>query len=68
LHRKLKALTGCSTANYIRSRRLFQARQLIESTDLPIGEIAEEVGFKDFSHFSRRFAIEFGRPPTDFRR
>lgn len=68
LHRKLKAVTGRSTANYIRYIRLSQARSLLKSTNLPIGEIAVKVGFKDFSHFSRSFFKEFGIHPSGTRK
>ncbi len=64
LHRKLKALTDESTANYIRSIRLRKAKSLLEKSDLPIGEIALQVGYKDFSHFSRSFFKEFGIQPS----
>lgn len=67
LYRKLKALTGKSTAWYIRTIRLRKAKQLLEDTDLPIGEIAQRVGFKDFSHFSRSFSKEFDQKPSDTR-
>lgn len=64
LHRKLKALTDCSTANYIRTARLQKARSLLQTTDLTIGEISVHVGFKDFSHFTRSFTKEFGVNPS----
>ncbi len=68
LHRKLKVLTGQSTANYIRSKRLQKAKYLLEETELPIGEIADQVGYKDFSHFSRSFFKEFGSQPNETRK
>jgi AraC-like DNA-binding protein len=68
LHRKLKALTGQSTASYIRSIRLQKAKSLLENSDLPIGEIADQVGYKDFSHFSRSFYKEFGTQPNETRK
>ena len=68
LHRKLKALTDQPTANYIRSKRLGEAHRLLKETDLPIGEIADRVGFKDFSHFSRTFSKEFKYKPSDLRK
>ncbi len=67
LHRKLKALTDTSTASYIRTHRLQRAKSLLQSTDDPIGEIAVQVGYKDFSHFSRSFAQEFGYSPSEVR-
>lgn len=67
LFRKLKALTGRSTAVYIRSIRLQEARKLMQSSSLTISEIAYEVGFSDPSYFSRVFAKEFGMPPSAMR-
>lgn len=67
LHRKLKALTDRSTAQYIRIRKLEYAKQLLMTSDLPIGEIAAEVGYKDFSHFSRSFAKVHGIVPSSMR-
>jgi transcriptional regulator GlxA family with amidase domain len=68
LHRKLKALTGQSTAVYMKKTRLDKAKNLIESTDLSIGEISVQVGFKDFSHFTRSFTKEFGQSPSAIRK
>ena len=68
LHRKLKALTGLPTATFIRSIRLQKAKDLLENTMLPIGEIALEVGYQDFSHFSRSFSKEFHLKPSETRK
>ncbi|MCB9297208.1 MAG: response regulator [Lewinellaceae bacterium] len=67
LHNKLKALTGTPTATFIRSVRLRKAKALLETTNLPIGDIAVQVGYKDFSHFSRSFGKEFGASPSEVR-
>jgi signal transduction histidine kinase/DNA-binding response OmpR family regulator len=67
LHRKLKALTGYSTAKYIRIARLIKAKSLLETTNQNIGEIALQVGFKDFSHFSRSFSRRYGINPSETR-
>ncbi|MEM7367074.1 MAG: ATP-binding protein [Bacteroidota bacterium] len=68
LHRKLKALTDQSTAGFIRSARLTKAKSLLQQTILPIGEISMQVGYKDFSHFSRSFSKEFGQKPSEIRK
>ncbi|RAJ23055.1 YXYXY domain-containing protein [Gelidibacter algens] len=64
IYRKLKAITGKSTAIFIRSVRLEKAKDLIQTTDKPISEIAYEVGFNDPSWFSRAFKEEFGYTPS----
>jgi len=65
IYRKLKAITGKSTAVFIRSVRLQKAKELLQTTDKSISEIAYEVGFNDPSWFSRAFREEFGYAPSD---
>ena len=68
LYRKLKAITNQSTAQYIKSFRLHAAKQLLETTDYSIGQIAVEVGFKTQAHFTRSFQEEFGNNPSKTRK
>ncbi|MBD1260875.1 response regulator [Maribacter polysiphoniae] len=65
IYRKLKAITDKSTAIFIRSVRLQKAKELIQTTQKTISEIAYETGFNDPSWFSRAFKDEFGFPPSD---
>lgn len=65
LYRKLKAITGKSTAIFIRSVRLQKAQEIILTTDKPISEIAYETGFNDPSWFSRAYKEEFGFSPSE---
>ena len=68
LFRKLKSLTDKSVVAFIRSYRLGGARQLLKSTELPISEVAYEVGFKNPAHFSAAFLKEFGTQQSGMRR
>ena len=65
LHRKLKALTGKSASNYLRSVRLSKAKKMIEEEKGTISEIAYSVGFSSPQYFTRSFKEEFGYPPSD---
>jgi AraC-like DNA-binding protein len=65
LHRKLKALSGKSASNYLRSVRLNKAKQMIEEQKGNISEIAYSVGFSSPQYFSRSFKEEFGFPPSE---
>ncbi|MEM1219198.1 MAG: ATP-binding protein [Bacteroidota bacterium] len=67
LHRKLKALTGESTSQYIRNYRLRKAKTLLKTEDLNISEVAYSVGFKDPAYFSRTFSELFGESPSESR-
>jgi AraC-like DNA-binding protein len=64
VYRKLKAISGKSTAVFIRSIRLQKGKELIQTTDNTISEIAYEVGFNDPAWFSRAFKDEFGFAPS----
>ena len=68
LYRKLKAITGKSTAIFIRTVRLRKAKALLESGHLSVSEIAYMVGFNDPAWFSRVFKEEFGMAPSEIRK
>ncbi len=67
LYRKLKAISGKSTAIFIRTVRLKKAKELLNTSNLSISEIAYQVGFNDPAWFSRVFKEEFGLSPTEAR-
>lgn len=68
VHRKIKALTGMSTAIFIRSIRLQEAKKLLASTHLNISDIAYQVGFKSPVYFSQVFKQTFGESPKNNRK
>ncbi len=68
LFRKLKALTGKSTTHFIRSLRLTKGKELLETTDLTVSEIAFEVGFGRPDYFTKTFREEFGISPSEIRK
>lgn len=67
LFRKIKALTGHSASELLRTIRLTRAKDLLINTDLNISEIGYEVGYKDPAYFSRAFTREFGCSPSYIR-
>ena len=68
VHRKIKAVTGMSTAVFMRHIRLQEAKKLLLSTDLSVSEVAYRVGFKTPVYFSQRFKAKFGESPSDVRK
>ena len=68
LYRKAKALTGESPVRFIQKVRLNKARELLQTTELNVSEIAYEVGFTDPAYFSPAFNKEFGAPPSSLRK
>jgi len=65
LYRKIKAITGRSTAVFMRSIRLKFAKELLRTTDRTVSEIAYEVGFNGPAWFSKAFKDEFGFTPSE---
>ncbi len=58
----------CSPAHYIAALRIGEACRLLANPGLRIGDIAEQVGYKDVFHFSRRFHQMTGQSASAFRR
>lgn len=54
-------------AQWIRIKRLERAKEMLQQTALPVGEICFSMGFENVSHFSRIFKNHYGFPPTQFR-
>jgi AraC-like DNA-binding protein len=68
LYRKLKALSGKSTALFIRGIRLSASKKLLKTSTFNISEIAYQCGFNDPAWFSRAFKEEYEVSPTEYRR
>lgn len=67
LHRKLTALSGRSTSNYIRNYRVHKAKLLLGDRTKSVSEVAWDVGFQDPNYFTKSFQKEFGVTPSEFR-
>ena len=59
---------GKSPAAYLQERRMLHARQLLIGSRRPIAGIAAACGFSDPFYFSRRFRLECGCSPGEYRR
>lgn len=66
LFTKLKALTGQTPNNFIKTIRLKRAAQLIKTKKLSISEIAHKVGYKDPKYFRKCFKDQFEMSPSEF--
>ena len=66
LYRKVKALTGITTNEYIRKMRLRHALQLMTDGGRNISEAAYESGFGDLAYFRQAFRQEYGTTPSDY--
>lgn len=64
----MRRATGRSALEWITERRLAEARRLLLETDLPVGAVAEQIGYLDPGHFIQRFRRAHGHTPERWRR
>ncbi len=57
-----------SPLQYIKERRLLEARRLLTYSDKQIQEVAYEIGFEDIQAFSRFFKKQQGVSPSEFKK
>lgn len=68
LSRIFKEGTGFNLINYVNYIRINKAKELLETTDLTIMTISEQVGFESTTHFDRVFKDIVGRSPLKYRK
>lgn len=66
--RRFTQATGMSPLEYVHTLRLEEAKQMLESGDLPVEAIALEVGYQDASFFGRLFRRKVALTPAQYRR
>ncbi len=67
LSRKVQAATGMSPIKLIQRRRLMMATHLIETTKVPIEEVAARVGYRDSTTLRRLIRRELDVSPSGLR-
>jgi len=67
-YRKLKAVTGMSGNEFIRTSRLNYAAKLLETGNYAVTEAAFEAGFNDIKYFRKRFQDQFGVNPSEYKK
>ena len=68
LYRKVKAVSGSSPVELLRTARLNRAYQLLLTTEKSVSEVAYAVGFTAPSYFTKCFKEEYGMVPGDVRK
>jgi len=66
LMRLFKQHTGLRLREYIRHRRLHEARLMLSSMRVPVSRIALHVGYNDLSNFNHDFKKHFGCSPKEY--
>ncbi|MFJ6784099.1 GlxA family transcriptional regulator [Streptomyces yangpuensis] len=66
--RRFTAATGTTPHAWLRNLRLSSAEELLETTDLPVEEIARRVGYTSAAILREQFVRRRGVPPRSYRR
>ncbi|WP_327172741.1 helix-turn-helix domain-containing protein [Streptomyces sp. NBC_01336] len=67
LSRKFREVTGSTVVTWLSEQRIERAKQMLETSDLTVGRIAERVGFGTHEAFRLQFARQVGATPTAYR-
>ena len=68
LRRIFEAHFGVAPLQYLQTRRLLNAKQLLTDTDLPVTRVALASGFGSLRRFNAAFLSRYGLNPTALRR
>lgn len=66
--RVFKQLTGMNVTEYILTKRILSAKELLTRTDDKISDIAAQCGFESLPYFHKKFKAVTGSTPSRFRR
>jgi len=66
--RRFLQATGMSPMEYVHTVRLEEAKHVLETSDMPIEAVANEVGYEDASFFGRLFRRKVGLTPALYRK
>ncbi len=65
--RRFVAETGVPPMQWLTTQRVLHARLLLETTDIPVEEVARRSGFASATLLRHHFDAEVGVPPTRYR-
>ena len=68
LAREFKKYYGVTIGDYLRTRRVTHAKELLRFTDKPIDEIAGLCGIPDSNYFSKMFRKSEGYSASEYRK
>ena len=66
--RRFRAATGYQPIEYVQALRVEEAKQMLETEELTVDEVAEAVGYDDPASFRRLFKRCAGLSPAAYRR
>lgn len=67
LNESIKKVTGATVSYWIQQEIFSEAKRLLYHSDIDVKQIAHELGYTDYSYFSRSFRKASGMSPSGFR-
>ena len=67
LSKEIKKRTGRTYTELVQTKRLNQAAYLLNTTSIPIADVAIAIGYNNFAYFHRIFRKRFGVTPRTYR-
>ena len=65
-YKKVKALTGMTPADYIKTQRMNHAAELLKDDTVTVAEVCYKVGISDPHYFAKIFKQQFGISPKKY--
>ncbi len=66
--RVFRRATGTTPHQFVMRTKLDRARFLLNASEMSMAQIADSLGFKSQSHFTRSYRQYFQETPSDYRR
>ncbi|NIK70359.1 helix-turn-helix domain-containing protein [Paenibacillus sp. BK720] len=67
LSRLFKKETGQNLIDYLIETKMVRAKYLLDATGMTVSAIAQQVGYSNFSHFTKMFKKQYGVNPQEYR-
>lgn len=66
--REFKRQSGTTPLKFIHKKQMEKAKEMLEFTHYHVGEVAQKLGYRDLSYFSRLFKKILNKNPSEFKR
>lgn len=66
LSSRFKQEMGCSFTEYLLKFRMNKAKEIMGRSHIPLKQVAQMVGYKDYAQFSKMFKKIFGQSPRNY--
>ncbi|WP_138754258.1 AraC family transcriptional regulator [Paenibacillus sinopodophylli] len=66
--RVFKKLTGMNVTEYVTTKRIIRAKELLMQSETNVADIAEQCGFESLPHFHRMFKKLTGTTPSHYKK